>query len=69
VTGPGKEVIPVSRRDKAANTAQAAKGKAKRAAGKAGGNGGAQAEAAERRPTWHRPAEKLKDTAKKYRPG
>ena len=65
VTGPpGKEVIPVSRRDKAENTAQAAKGKAKRVAGKAAGNRYAQAEGAERRQPeagrW-----KLKDTGKK----
>jgi uncharacterized protein YjbJ (UPF0337 family) len=50
-----KEVIPVSRRDKAGNTVQAAKGKAKRVAGKAAGNPYARAEAAERRPAWYRP--------------
>jgi uncharacterized protein YjbJ (UPF0337 family) len=62
----GKEVIPVSGRDKAANTAQAAKGKAKRVAGKAAGNPNAQAEGAERgRPNLARTGEKLKDTAKK----
>jgi uncharacterized protein YjbJ (UPF0337 family) len=46
----------VSKRDKARNTAQAAKGKTKRAAGKAAGNPSAQAKGS---------AEKKKASAKK----
>jgi uncharacterized protein YjbJ (UPF0337 family) len=63
----GKEVIPVSTRDKVRNTAQAAKGKAKRAAGKAAGNPYAQAEggAGKKKANLKQAGEKLKDTAKK----
>jgi hypothetical protein len=42
----GKEVIPVSGRDKAANTAQAARGKAQTGRWEAAGNPNAQAAAA-----------------------
>jgi uncharacterized protein YjbJ (UPF0337 family) len=65
VPGPrGKEIIPVSRRDKAGNTAQAAKGKAKRVAGKAAGNRYAQAEG-RKEGNLKQAGEKLKDTGKK----
>jgi uncharacterized protein YjbJ (UPF0337 family) len=67
VTAPPEgEVIPVSTRDKARNTARAAKGKAKRAAGKAAGNPYAQAAGARKKKANPKQAgEKLKDTAKK----
>jgi uncharacterized protein YjbJ (UPF0337 family) len=56
----------VSTRDKARNTARAAKGKAKRAAGKAAGNPYAQAAGAQKKKANPKQAgEKLKDTAKK----
>jgi uncharacterized protein YjbJ (UPF0337 family) len=59
--------IPVSKRDKARNTAQVAKGTAKRAAGKAAGNPYAQAEGAaeKEKANLKQAGEKLKDTAKK----
>jgi uncharacterized protein YjbJ (UPF0337 family) len=57
----------MSKRDKARNTAQAAKGKVKRAAGKAAGNPYAQAEgsAEKKKANVKQAGEKLKDTAKK----
>jgi uncharacterized protein YjbJ (UPF0337 family) len=57
----------VSKRDKARNTAQVAKGAAKRAAGKAAGNPYAQAEGAaeKEKANLKQAGEKLKDTAKK----
>ena len=63
-SGPGK---PVSKRDKARNTAQAAKGTAKWAAGKAAGNPYTQAEGAaeKEKANLKQAGEKLKDTAKK----
>jgi len=62
-----EEEILVSKRDKARNTAQAAKGKAKRATGKATGNPYAQAEGAaeKKKANLKQAGEKLKDTAKK----
>ena len=66
----GKEVIPVSGRDKAGNTAQAAKGKAKRAAGKAAGNPYAQAEGAgKKKANLKQAGEKLKDTGQEVTDG
>ena len=64
----GKEVIPVSRRDKAANTAQAARGKAERAAGKAAGNPNAQAEG-RKKANLAQAGQKLKDTGKEVTAG
>jgi uncharacterized protein YjbJ (UPF0337 family) len=63
----GKEVAVMSKRDKARNTAQAAKGKAKRAAGKAAGDPYAQAKggAEKKKANLKQAGEKLKDTAKK----
>jgi len=57
----------VSKRDKARNTTQAAKGKAKRAAGKAAGNPYAQVKggAEKKKANLKQAGEKLKDTAKK----
>jgi uncharacterized protein YjbJ (UPF0337 family) len=57
----------VSKRDKARNTAQAAKGKAKKAAGKAAGNPYAQAEgrAGRKKANLKQAGEKLKDTVRK----
>lgn len=57
----------MSTRDKAKNTAQAAKGKAKRAAGKATGNPSTQAagSADKKKANLKQAGEKLKDTAKK----
>jgi uncharacterized protein YjbJ (UPF0337 family) len=57
----------VSKRDKARNTAQVAKGAAKRAAGKAAGNPYAQAEGAaeKEKANLKQAGAKLKDTAKK----
>ena len=57
----------MSKRDKARNTAQAAKGKAKRAAGKATGDPYAQAKggAEKKKANLKQAGEKLKDTAKK----
>jgi uncharacterized protein YjbJ (UPF0337 family) len=57
----------VSNRDKVRNTAQEAKGKAKRAAGKAVGNPYAQVEggAEKKKADLKQAGEKLKDTAKK----
>jgi uncharacterized protein YjbJ (UPF0337 family) len=57
----------VSNRDKVRNTAQAAKGKTKRAAGKAVGNPYAQVEggAEQKKADLKQAGEKLKDTAKK----
>jgi uncharacterized protein YjbJ (UPF0337 family) len=57
----------VSKRDKARNTAQAAKGKAKKAAGKAAGNPYAQAEggAERKKANLKQAGEKLKDTVRK----
>ena len=57
----------MSKRDRARNTAQAAKGTAKRAAGKAAGNPYAQAEGAaeKKKANLKQAGEKLKDTAKK----
>ena len=57
----------MSNRDKARNTAQAAKGGAKRAAGKAAGNPYAQAEgtAEKKKASLKQAGEKLKDTARK----
>jgi uncharacterized protein YjbJ (UPF0337 family) len=57
----------MSKRDKARNTAEAAKGKAKRAAGKATGNPYAQAEGTAKKKSANlkQAGEKLKDTAKK----
>jgi uncharacterized protein YjbJ (UPF0337 family) len=57
----------VSKRDKARNTAQAAKGKTKRAAGKAAGNPAAQAKGSteKKKANLKQAGEKLKDTAKK----
>jgi len=57
----------VSKRDKARNTAQAAKGKAKRAAGKVAGHPYAQVKggAEEKKANLKQAGEKLKDAAKK----
>ncbi len=57
----------MSKRDKARNTAQAAKGKAKKAAGKAAGDPYAQAKggAEKKKANLKQAGEKLKDTAKK----
>jgi uncharacterized protein YjbJ (UPF0337 family) len=57
----------MSKRDKARNTAEAAKGKAKRATGKATGNPYAQAEGTAKKKSANlkQAGEKLKDTAKK----
>ncbi len=57
----------MSKRDKARNAGEAAKGKAKRAAGKATGNPYAQAEggAKEKKANLKQAGEKLKDAAKK----
>jgi uncharacterized protein YjbJ (UPF0337 family) len=57
----------VSTRDKAKNTAEAAKGKAKRGAGKAVGSPTARAEggAEKKKADLKQAAEKVKDTAKK----
>ncbi len=57
----------MSKRDKARNTTQAAKGKAKRAAGKAAGNPYAQVKgsAEKKKANLKQAGEKLKDTAKK----
>jgi uncharacterized protein YjbJ (UPF0337 family) len=62
-----REACPVSKRDKARNTAQAAKGKTKQAAGKAAGNPYAQAKggAEQKKANLKQAGEKLKDTAKK----
>ena len=62
-----EEEVPVSKRDKARNTAQAAKGKTKRAAGKAAGNPYAQAKggAEKKKANLKQAGEKLKDAAKK----
>ena len=62
-----EEEVPVSKRDKARNTAQAAKGKTKRAAGKAAGNPYAQAKggAEKKKANLKQAGEKLKDSAKK----
>jgi len=57
-------LFPVSRRDKAGTTAQAAKGKAERVAGKAAGNPNAQAEG-RKKANLKQAGAKLKDTAKK----
>ena len=61
----------MSKGDKTRNTDQAAKGKAKRAAGKAAGNPYAQAEggAEKKNANLKQAGEKLKDTAKKQRSG
>ena len=57
----------MSKRDKARNTAEAAKGKAKRAAGKATGDPYVQAKggAEKKKANLKQAGEKLKDTAKK----
>jgi uncharacterized protein YjbJ (UPF0337 family) len=57
----------VSKRDKARNTGQAAKGTAKKAAGKAAGNPYAQAEgtAEKKKANLKQVGEKLKDTVRK----
>ena len=57
----------MSKRDKARNAAQAAKGRAKRAAGKAVGDPYAQAEgsAEKKKANVKQAGEKLKDTARK----
>jgi uncharacterized protein YjbJ (UPF0337 family) len=57
----------VSKRDKIRNTAQAAKGKSKRAAGKAVGSPSAKVEggAVKKKANVKQAGEKLKDTAKK----
>ena len=57
----------MSKRDKARNTAQAAKGKSKKAAGKAAGNPYTQAkgEAEKEKADLKQAGEKLKDAAKK----
>jgi uncharacterized protein YjbJ (UPF0337 family) len=57
----------MSKRDKARNTAEAAKGKAKRAAGKAVGDPYAQAEggAEKKKADLKQAGEKIKDAAKK----
>jgi len=57
----------MSKRDKARNTAEAAKGQAKRAAGKATGNPYAQAEGAAKKKLANlkQAGEKLKDAAKR----
>ena len=57
----------MSNRDKARNTAQAAKGKAKKAAGKVTGNPYAQAEGTAKKKSANlkQAGEKLKDSAKK----
>ena len=57
----------MSKRDKARNTAEAAKGKAKKAAGKVTGNPYSQAEgtAKNKSANLKQAGEKLKDTAKK----
>ncbi len=57
----------MSKRDKARNTAEAAKGKAKRATGKATGNPYAQVKggAKKKKANLKQAGEKLKDTAKK----
>jgi uncharacterized protein YjbJ (UPF0337 family) len=57
----------MSKRDKARNTAEAAKGKVKRAAGKAAGDPYVQAEggAEKKKANLKQAGEKLKDTAKK----
>jgi uncharacterized protein YjbJ (UPF0337 family) len=62
-----KEALSMSNRDKARNTAQAAKGKTKRAAGKAVGNPYAQVEggAEKKKADVKQAGEKLKDTTKK----
>ena len=62
-----KEEILMSNRDKARNTAKAAKGKTKRAAGKVTGNPYSQAEGTAEKKTANlkQAGEKLKDTAKK----
>jgi len=57
-------LFPVSRRDKAGTTAQAAKGKAERVAGKAAGNPNAKAEG-RKKANLKQAGAKLKDTAKK----
>ena len=63
----GKEVIAVSQRVKVRNTAQATKGKAKRAAGKVAGHPYAQVKggAEEKKANLKQAGEKLKDAAKK----
>jgi uncharacterized protein YjbJ (UPF0337 family) len=57
----------MSKRDKARNTAQAAKGKGKQAAGKAAGDPYTQAKGAteKKKANLKQAGEKLKDTAKK----
>jgi uncharacterized protein YjbJ (UPF0337 family) len=62
-----KEVIQVSRTDKAKNTAQAAKGKTKQTAGKAFGDRSTQVEgsAEKRKASLKQAGEKLKDTVRK----
>ena len=57
----------MSKRDKARNTAEAAKGKTKKAAGKAAGNPYAQAEGTAEKKKAHlkQAGEKLKDTVRK----
>jgi uncharacterized protein YjbJ (UPF0337 family) len=62
-----REEMLMSKRDKARNTAEAAKGKAKRAAGKVTGNPYAQAEgtAEKKKANLKQAGEKLKDTARK----
>lgn len=57
----------MSKRDKARNAAQAAKGKVKRAAGKAAGDPYAEAkgDAEKKKANLKQAGEKLKDTAKK----
>jgi hypothetical protein len=66
VTGPrGKEVIPVSRRDKAANTAQAARARPKRAAGKRPGIRTPGCGGGKKKASPAQAGEKLKDTANK----
>jgi len=62
-----REEILMSKRDKARNTAEAAKGKAKKATGKVTGNPYAQAEgrAEKKKANLKQAGEKLKDTARK----